>query len=144
MKKEIKNMRADALPQDGASWADALWEGTDITHEALRIHDIIPSTDKACNKALRDCVVDLVDGGLEHYFLNANVKQMFVYSEETRDAVDALEDTDGVCYWLTKTANPICMIGVCERAINQGRDYLMGVLLHELQYNAYSSGKNYR
>lgn len=134
MKKENKNMRTDALPQDGASWADALWEGTELTHEALRIHDIIPSTDKACNKALRDCVIDLVDGGLEHYFLNANVKQIFVYSEETRDAVDVLEDTDGVCYWLTKTANPICMIGICERAINQGRDYLMGVLLHEIAH----------
>lgn len=134
MKKANRNIRTDALPQDGASWAEALWEGTEITHEALRIHDIIPSTDKACNKALRDCVIDLVDGGLEHYFLNSNVKQIFVYSEETRDSVDVLEDTDGVCYWLTKTANPICMIGICERAINLGRDYLLGVVLHELAH----------
>lgn len=132
--KNVRNMRTDALPQDGASWADALWEGTDLTHEALRIHDIIPSTDKDCNKALRDCIVELVDGGLEHYLLNANIKQVFVYDEATRDTVDVLEDTDGVCYWLSKTANPICMIGVCTRAINQGHDYLMGVLLHELAH----------
>lgn len=134
MKKDIKHIRTDALPQDGASWAEALWEGTNLTHEALRIHDIIPSTDKACNKALRDCIVDLVDGGLEHYLLNANLKQIFVYSEETRDSVDVLNGTDGVCYWMTKTANPACMIGICERAINQGHDYLMGVLLHELAH----------
>lgn len=134
MKKEIKHIRTDALPQDGKSWADALWEGTGLTHEALRIHDIIPSTDKAANKALRDCIVDLVDGGLEHYLLNANIKQVFVYGEATRDAVDVLNGTDGVCYWMTKTANPACMIGICERAINQGRDYLMGVLLHELAH----------
>lgn len=134
MKNETKNMRTDALPQDGASWADALWEGTDLTHEALRIHDIIPSTDKACNKALQDCIVDLVDGGLEHYLLNANVKQIFVYDEATRDAVDVLDGTDGVCYWCSKTANPISMIGICTRAINQGHDYLMGVLLHELAH----------
>ena len=134
MKKEIKNIRTDALPQDGASWAEALWEGTELTHEALRIHDIIPSTDKDCNKALRDCVVDLVDGGLEHYLLNANLKQIFVYDEATRDAVDVLDGTDGVCYWCSKTANPISMIGICTRAINQGHDYLMGVLLHELAH----------
>lgn len=127
-------MRTDALPQDGASWADALWEGTELTHEALRIHDIIPSTDKACNKALRDCIVELVDGGLEHYLLNANVKQIFAYGETTRDEVDVLQGTDGVCFWLSKTANPVCMIGICTRAINLGRDYLLGVVLHELAH----------
>lgn len=78
--------------------------------------------------------MDLVDGGLEHYLLNANLKQIFVYDEATRDAVDVLEGTDGVCYWMTKTANPACMIGICERAINQGRDYLLGVLLHEIAH----------
>ena len=134
MKKEIRKLRTDALPQDGASWADALWEGTEITHEALRIHDIIPSKDEDCNKALRDCIVDLVDSGLEHYLLNANIKQIFVYGESTRDEVDVLQGTDGVCYWCSKTANPVSMIGICTRAINQGRDYLMGVLLHEIAH----------
>lgn len=134
MKKTIRNIRTDALPQDGKSWADALWQGTEATSEALRIYDIIPDTDKACNKDLRDCVIDLIDGGLEHYFLNANVKQIFVYSEETRDTVEVLDGTDGVCIWVNKTANPICVIGVCTRAINLGRDYLLGVVLHELAH----------
>lgn len=134
MKKAMRNIRTDALPHDGKTWADALWEGTELTHEALRIHDIIPSTDKDCNKALRDCVIDLVDGGLEHYLLNANIKQIFVYDESTRDTVDILEDSDGVCMWLNKTANPTCIIGICERAITQSHDYLMGVLIHEIAH----------
>ena len=133
MKNETKNLRTDALPHDGKTWADALIDGNDITNAILAGNGIDLCTDDTYVDAVRDVIEILVDAGFEHYFANANVKQFFIYTEDTRDRVSSLDGTDGVCYWVHKV-NPCCIIGICTRAIDQDRDYMLGVILHEIAH----------
>lgn len=133
MKKVTKNMRTDALPHDGKTWAAELIAGSDYTNAMLASRGIDISKDTECIDAVRKAIVMLVDGGFEHFFGHASVKQVFIYSEDVRDRVPALNDSDGVCY-LAKKDNPNCLIGLCERAVRDNRDYMLGVLLHELAH----------
>lgn len=134
MKK--KQTRTDSIPYDGKSYAAMLFTGDEYSREALARNGIVPETNAPEIDALKDIITTLIDSGFMQIFVNARLKQVFIYSEAARDNTEILNGSDGICIWelAELAAEPRCAIGLCVSAFRYGETYTVEVLLHELTH----------